>query len=90
MYLNGFRKDNVSFLTVHLLLFHSYHNLPVFLYENDSQVFIKEQYFKKGFERASIGLTGLEQTFFIVVSTLHSFGFVTKRVLITHQCFSYC
>lgn len=90
VHLSGFRKDNVSSLTVHLLLCHNDHNLPVFLFARDSQIFNKELYFKKGFKRASTSLPGIELIFFIVVGTMLTFGFVTQRVLKTHQCFSYC
>ena len=35
-------------------------------------------------------LDGLKLIFFIVACTVLCFGFVTKTVLITHQCLSYC
>lgn len=35
-------------------------------------------------------LDGIELNFFIVAHILLCFGFVTKGVLIIHQCFSYC
>jgi len=35
-------------------------------------------------------LAGIELIFFMVAHMVLCFGFVTKTVFITHQCFSYC
>lgn len=45
---------------------------------------------RKGLKGHHTGLAGIELYFFTVVGMVLSFGFVTKRVLIKHKCFSYC